>query len=180
MGATFRFIEEPSKHSEVLEWFRALPSPPVEVQTDRAVVLHFADCGPLAYRPDGEINSKASPVVALFAPRVVRGVLWSVGEVHFLTTSVGTLYPALKKVSSHLSRWLSGFECVYSNRRAENEYSYYLEGSVKERDPPVFALASGLSALRAGRYFVADGESQGRLDSICQQLRLRGLECAGV
>jgi hypothetical protein len=180
MGATHRFIADPNEPSEVLEWFRALSEAPTEILSDRGLVLSFPAHGPLSYRANGSIDPAGSPVVTLFLPRIRRGQLWTVGEVHFLSTPLRQQFPGLYKVSSTFGKWLSQLECVYSNKRSENSLGYYLEGSVKDHDSPVFAFGSALSALHNGRYFVADGDNEARLDSICKTLRLRGVDCSAV
>lgn len=178
MGATYRFIADPSEPSEVLAWFRALPSPPAEHPGDDCTLLHFADGGPLAREPGGAVDTTLSPVATLFLPRVRRGVLWTVGEVHFLATSLRERFPEVHRVVAAFGRWLRGHECVYSGKPGfEGEWDYYLEGSVRNYDPPVFALPSGLQALRAGRYFVAEGDTPERVERVCKSLRLRGVEC---
>jgi len=178
VGSTFRFIEDPAAASSVLTWFRSLKAPPREVQTERGFTLHFQDVGPVAYDAHGHIDSKASPLASVFVPCVRRGALWTVGEVHFLATPLRDRFPALHKISSAFAKWLSAHECVYSNKRNSNPFSYYLEGSIQNFDPDVFAFESALSALNAGRYFVAEDDTESRLTAICKFLRLRGVECS--
>jgi hypothetical protein len=180
MGTTHRFIADPAEPSEVLEWFRSLGQAATETPSNRGVVFSFPAHGSFSYRPDGSIDPRASPVVTVFLPRVRRGQLWTVGEVHFLPTPLRQQFPGLHKVNSSFGTWLSQLECVYSNKRQNNQFGYYLEGSVKNYDPPVFAFEFGLRALQDGRYFVADDDSEARLDSLCQALRLRGVECAAA
>jgi hypothetical protein len=180
MGATYRFIADPSVPSPVVEWFRALPFPPKEIPTDRGMVLYFAQYGSLSYELDGSIIPKQSAVATLFRPRVERGVLWTVGELHFLATPLRERYPELHKVSSAFSRWLQSHVCVYSNKSSENEFAYFLEGSIKSYDPPVYAFESGLAELRSGRYFVGDSDNEHVLSTLCKALRLRGLDCAQI
>jgi hypothetical protein len=178
MGATYRFIADPSESSEVLGWFRSLPCPPEEVPTKHGATLYFKELGTLTYDVDGRIDSKSSPVVAVFLPQVRRGSLWTVGEVHFLATPLRQQFPDLHRISSAFSRWLATLPCVYTNKRQDNEFSYYLEGSVKNFDAPVYAFGSGLSALQSGRYFVGERDNDRVLDSLCRALRLRGVQCA--
>ena len=180
MGTTYRFIASPSEASEVLKWFRALPSPPEEIPTEHGATLYFRECGPLTNGVNGCIDPKSSPVVTVFLPSIRRGCLWTVGEVHFLATPLRQKFPALHKVSSAFSKWLATFSCVYSNKRQENEYDYYLEGSITHYDPPVYAFDSGLNALQSGRYFVGDSDNDYVLDSLCKALQLRGVDCAGA
>jgi hypothetical protein len=176
MGITHRFIADPLEPSKVLAWFRTLNAPPMEVEMARGLVLFFKQCGALAYDANGAIDGKASPIATVFLPRVRRGTLWTVGEVHFLASRLGKRFPALHKVSSSFFEWLSAHSCVYPD--ANQEFDYDLEGSIRNFDPPIFAFESGAAALRAGRYFVADDDTEFMLDKLCSQLRLRGVECS--
>jgi hypothetical protein len=178
MGTTYRFIASPTEPSEAMAWFRELNPAPSETHTDQGIILHFQECGPIVYGVDGSINPKASPVATVFLPKVKRGVLWTVGEVHFLATPLRQQFPRLHKISAAFSKWLSGHECVYSNASNDNAFNYYLEGSIKNYDPQVFAFASGHSALKEGQYFVADADNEFVLEKLCKALRLRGIECA--
>src|SRR4029079_11305872 len=149
MGTTDRFIEAPGKPSNVLAWFRNLTPCPMEVPTEGATVLYFQELGCLSYNSDGQINATKSPVATIFLPKVRRSLLWTVGELHFLATPLGQLFPELREINSKFSRWLGTHECVYTNAGTSNVYNYYLEGSVKNGDSPVFAFDSGIEALRA-------------------------------
>ncbi len=180
MGSTHRFIADPAEPPEVLEWFRSLSQPPTETPSERGVVLSFSAHGVYSYRPDGSIDPRRSPVATVFLPRVRRGQLWTVGEVHFLATPLRQQFPRLYKVSSAFAGWLAQNDCVHSRERPENAYSYYLEGSVRNYDSPIFAFQSGLHALHNGRYFVTDDDTESRLDSLCKTLQLRGVACAAA
>ena len=178
MGATYRFIAAPSEPSEVMAWFRRLDIPPVETLTERTAVLYFKEFGDLVSGADGSIDAKASPVATIFLPQVKRGLLWTVGEVHFLATPVRGLFPGLQRISLAFSKWLAKQQCVYSNVVEDNAFDYYLEGSIRNYDAPVFAFDSGFKALGEGQYFVADGDNELVLAKLCQALRLRGVGCA--
>jgi hypothetical protein len=180
MGTTYRFIEQPGTPSEVMAWFRALPQPPNEIPTESAMVLHFHEFGSLVYDSDRKVDMRQSPVVSVYLPQERRGALWTVGEVHFLATPLRKSFPQLHKISAAFSSWLATHDCVYSNKSASNVYDYYLEGSVKNFDSPVFALNSGITGLRAGRYFIADQDNDFVLDKLCRALALRGVKCAGA
>lgn len=164
--------------SPVLAWFHALDTPPIEVSTERATVLHFAHLGPIAYRADGQIDATHSPVVTVFSPKVRRGVLWTVGEVHFLASPLRSLFPELHRVGRDFARWLAGHECVFSSKSGPHEFDYYLEGSVRNYDPPVQAFPEARAALAQGQYFVAEDDNGARLDQLCRALRLRGVDCS--
>lgn len=177
MGTTYRFIDSPAENiSSVLQWFKALPAPPEEIKTDRAVVLYFRSFGELAYTGSGSIDTKRSPVVTLFLPRSMRGALWSVGEVHFLPTPLKECFPELHKINNAFAKWLRQFQVVFSPDGA-NEWNYYLEGSIQNYDPPVFGLPSGLKAIQNGQYFISDGDNEEVVDKVCSSLRLRGVQC---
>ena len=178
MGSTFRFIADPALAQPVVDWFRALPFPPEEVPTQRGMVLNFPACGKLSYSLDGIVIGDGSPVATLFMPRVERGVLWTVGELHFRATRMPERFPDLAKISSSFSRWLKSHTCVYSNKASENEFAYFLEGSVKNYDTPVYAFASGLAALSSGQYFIGDDDNKHILENLCCVLRLRGVNCS--
>jgi len=179
MANTYRFIADPADPSPVLAWFRALDPAPAEVRTARATVLHFAHMGALAYRADdGQIDASRSPVVTVFSPQVKRGALWTVGEVHFLASPLRSLFPELHRVGRDFSRWLAGHDCVFSRKSGLHEFDYYLEGSVRNYDPPVQAFPAALAALAQGQYFVAEDDNDVRLDQLCRALRLRGVACS--
>lgn len=178
MGTTYRFIADPSETSEVLTWFRSLSQPPDEIRTDYGYVLYFGDCGPLNHDSAGRIDSNASPVVTIYLPQVRCGVLWSVGEVHFLATPLRAQFPVLHKISLAFSKWLAELPCVFSSKSTNNEFAYYLEGSIRNQDAPVFAFSSGRDALQSGRYFVGQNDNEQVLNVLCKTLCLRGVECS--
>lgn len=175
MGTTYRFIEAPGEGSDVLAWFRALPDSPSELVSEAGHLFHFRTMGPIAMEHGAPVSDR-SPLVNVFVPRVRRGVLWTAGEVHFLATPLRS-FPALQRISFAFKRWLSRLECIYEgpSPRPESEWAYFLEGSLRNHDSPIYALPSGMEALRAGRYFVSDDETDGQLDALCAALRLRGL-----
>jgi hypothetical protein len=181
MGTTYRFICDPAAPNPVAEWFRALRDAPEEVEGEGVTWLHFRSLGPLATAADGAVEFERSPLAGLVVPTVRRGILWTVGEVHFLPTPLRSTYPQLHAVSTALRRWFETFDCVFWNRPGHrNEWDYYLEGSVRSRDPPVYALTGGLEALRRGQYFVAAEDNDFVLDKLCSQLRLRGVQCEPI
>ena len=132
---------------------------------------------PVQHSADGSIDAAASPLVNVWLPAVRRRLLWTVGEAHFLSTPLRKLYPGLHKVSSAFSKWLGGLPCIYPSTEDENNFNYYLEGSVRNFDAPVYAFESGMSALTRGQYFVAPDDTEYLLDKLCMTLRLRGIEC---
>ena len=74
--------------------------------------------------------------------------------------------------------WLKQYPIVWERQRdGEEGYGYYLEGGIKNVANRIFGLPLGLAAFEAGQYFVADHDNEPRLDSLCQVLRLRGVNC---
>lgn len=177
MGTSYRFLSDPAHSGVVLAWFRQLDAPPREVVAERHVVLYFAHLGPLNYLEDGTVDAQASPIVTVVPPRITHASLWTVGEVHFLTRGLSKQYPKLYRVSQAFGDWLKSYACVYSLADREGKYSYYLEGSVRNEDSPIFAFQSGLEALQNERYFVGSRDNDLRLDAVCRNLRLRGVPC---
>jgi hypothetical protein len=137
---------------------------------DEGVLLYFRQIGPL------QSDSKKSPLVIVFPPRRKRGVLTTVGEVHFLATPLST-FPALNKINKRFRDWLGAFPCVFSHRpEFVHDWDYYLEGSCLNCDSDIFALPAGIGQLRNGSYFVAANDNEARLDLVCRALELRGVE----
>jgi hypothetical protein len=159
----------------VRSWFKKLPVPPEEIESGQNLILYFSHFGSLGRLPGGTINFKASPIVSVFLPKKRRGALWTAGEVHFNATSLPKSFPELHKVNLGFAKWLRTFEKVHPYEGQMDPFAYYLEGSVRNYDSPVFALPSGLAALKREQYFVCEFDTEGRLDSICKYLRLRGV-----
>jgi hypothetical protein len=176
-GSVFYFVERPCHTSAVLEWFRNLQNCPEEFESERGYTLFFRNLGALQSKEDGSVDHRRSPLVSFFPPRVCRGVLTTVGEVHFLTAPQGSIrgYDA---ICSSFRRWLGQHEIVYEQLpKPQGDFAYYLEGSIMNIAPVLYALPSGLEELMSGRYFIAEGDSHRDLLALCQKLRLRGVDC---
>lgn len=170
MGTTYRYLTTVDDAPEVLNWFRGLPEQPVETVHDNSFLFLFSTFGPL------NSNWKQSPVVSVFPPVRKRGVLTTIGEVHFLSTPLSR-FPGLNKINRLFRKWLSENPCVYSHKPTfTNEWDYYLEGSAKNWDPEIFAFPAGIEALKRGSYFVAGDDNDFVLDRVCRSLVLRGVE----
>lgn len=177
MGTTYRYISDPSAPDSAVKWFRQLPDGPDLITPEpRASWLYFRTLGTLVYGEDGKVDAKRSPVATIFPPRVRRGILWTIGEVHFLPTPLRETFPALDKISRTFKKWLETFPCVYRNGE-QNEWDYYLEAGSQGIDVAIYALEGGLDALKAGRYFVPEDATETVLDKLCSTLRLREVYC---
>ena len=170
MGVTHRFLALEDESHIITEWFRSQTPTPVEDVREDGVLFFFRDFGPL------NDDDKKSPLVNVFLPLRKRGVLLTCGEVHFLATPV-SLFPQLAALNRQFRRWLGQFPCVFSRRPDfEGEWSYYLEGSIRNFDADVYALPEAMDALRSGSYFVSHGDTDWMLEKIVRQLDLRGVE----
>jgi len=170
MGTTYRFLATVEEAPAVFDWFRSLPEQPVESAHHESSQFYFREFGQL----DSDV--KKSPIVNVFKPARKRGVLTTVGEVHFLATPLST-FPGLNTVSKRFHEWLRENPCVYSRQpNFTHDWDYFLEGSVKNWDSDVFALPAGMAALKRGSYFVAADDNEARLDLVCRALQLRGVE----
>ena len=178
MSTSLYFLEAPDEQSHVLNWFRALPVPPEETLIDYGVVLYFQSFGPVVYDDTGSIDVTRSPIVTLVKPTVRRGILWTVGEVHFRSTLHLDQNKAIQKVARHFSKWLKGYAQVYDQSAgAKNEFAYYLEGS-SQNWGAIFALPSGFEHLSRCEYYVSYRDNEFVLDRVCRTLKLRGVECS--
>jgi hypothetical protein len=181
MGTTYRFLAIDNEIDVVFDWFRRLPQPPEEFPRERRTLLYFREFGALAYEqcgaPEPQVDSRRSPLVSVFAPRLRRGVLWTAGEVHFLATPLRQLYPQLHRVSQQFRKWLTDLPSVFSRKVQQGEWDYYLEGSLRNYDPEIYAFPRAMEALRRGQYFISDGDTDGRIETVCRELRKRGIQC---
>jgi hypothetical protein len=170
MGATYRFLSTVEEAPVVLDWFRTLPEHPVEHARDAGSLFYFRDFGPL------DSDAKKSPLVNVFMPVQKRGVLTTIGKVHFLATPISA-FSGLRKVNTRFREWLGANPCVYSHRPDfTHDWDYFLEGSAKNHDADIFALSAGMVALQNGSCFVADQDNEAVLGRVCRALELRGVE----
>ena len=170
MGVTFRFLATVGEAAIVLDWFRTLPEQPVENVSETRSLFYFRSFGSL------ESVAAKSPLVSVFLPVQKRGVLTTIGEVHFLATPLSA-FPGLNKIKKKFQNWIEQYSRVFSrDSDFEREWDYFLEGSIQNWDPDVFALPAGMIALRNGSYFVMADDNDHQLNLVCRKLELRGVE----
>jgi hypothetical protein len=170
MGTTYRFLAETDEARLIIDWFRELPEPPTESLHEDGILLYFDKFGSLLE------DSKSSPLVNVFFPKKTHGELTTAGEVHFLTSPMKK-FPQLAEVNRKFRNWLKQYHLVFSRKAAhDNQYDYLLEGSIKNWDSDVYALPLAFDALGKGKYFVNHGDKGHLLDTLCKQLKLRGIE----
>jgi hypothetical protein len=176
VGSTFYFLETPKSESEVLAWFSALSEAPEASAFDWGTVLHFRHLGPLILADDGSIDATLSPVVTFFPPRQVRGVFWTAGEVRFLTK--GRTIPRMDALVRVFRSWIKNFEIVFEQRLSGcHDWDHYLEGSIQNVAPVIYALPSGREALSEEQYFISHRDAGCDLSILCRKLHLRGVVC---
>ena len=175
MGSTYRYIASEEENQEILDWFSSYESK--IISTDGAVHLWFPKIGRIVRNDSGEINKNESPIVSIYPVKSVCGSLLSVGEVHFLTNKLKKKFPELDTINRKFQSWIKKNELAFSSKPSfDGQWNYYLEGSIKNYDTNIYAFPRGVTLLKSEQYFVADGESNGRLDTICKVLALRGVE----
>ena len=174
MGSTHRFLAIGDDIPRIGDWFAKLPDPPTIIKGQGCDYLHFASLGVLRNVPvTGQIDVQASPIASLFHPELLNSVLWTAGELHFLPTPLRSLFPQLDAISRRFAKWLRGFQCVFEGPGATGEWNYYLEGSLRNDDSPIFALPEAMKALSSGQYFVEHGIRNERLSKLLRTLELR-------
>jgi hypothetical protein len=175
MNTTYRYLAVDGEGGAVRDWFDGLDPSPVTVHVDRGAWLHFGDAGPLVFDATGNIEVQDSPLVSVFPSRRVRGVLWTAGEVHFVTKGLRHRYPGLDQVRRQFDTWMNELDLVYDGR--PGEFDFLLEGSIRNFDSPLFAFGGAAAALRSGSYFVSEDDSGVVLDDVCRRLALRDVRC---
>lgn len=210
MAAEIRFLAIDGEHQEVLGWFRQQPLRGREnVTVANRVVLWYESEGPLAYWPmkmavsegaspqekkkalmvqwqqeqapgQSVLDPENTPLVSIEVPHKLRGVFWTAGEVTFTGTPIRTRFPRLASLHRSFVRWLRQYELVYDPHVRRSEFDYYLEGTIRNYDSEVRALPKAMAALREGQYFINAGSGGDRLDLLCRQLKLRGIDCDPV
>ena len=174
MGSTYRYISSETENQDIIDWFSDYE--PEVLRSDGPVHLWFRNIGDLVHNESGQIIQNDSPLVSIYPVRTIRGALLSVGEVHFLTTQPKKKFPELESINRKFRSWLKKNELVFSNKPDfDGLYNYYLEGSIRNYDPNIYAFPKGISLLKSEQYFVTDNESPTRLDKICKTLILRGV-----
>lgn len=163
----------------LLNWFSGLSEPPESFPRPDGVALFFRHFGSLAMTATNQMDATRSPVVLVVFPQVRYDVLWTVAEVQFFAEQMPTSFPGLQKVLTRFRKWARSFPVVFrqpkSPETSGGPWDYHLEGGVRNVSDAVFALPEGMAALEHGRYFVWQGDSEGRLNSLMRILRLRGV-----
>jgi len=173
------YLAAPDLPCEALAWFEAQNITFKQHLFDWGIVLHFDGMGDLALSTDNLVVGEQSPVVTIRTPKIKRKILWTVGEVRFCFSPLAR-YPELQKLRRAFIRWFNQYPVVFDDHpSATNEFNYYLEGAAQNRGP-ITAFPSGLTAIKAGRYFVFHSETDDRLETLRKTLALRGVVCGDI
>lgn len=86
-------------------------------------------------------------------------------------------FPQLVEVNRKFIKWLKQYNLVFTRKADhDNRFDYFLEGSIRNWDSDVYALPLAFDALGKGKYFVNHDDDGHLLDTLCKQLKLRGVE----
>ena len=174
MASTYRYIACIEENQEIFNWFSTY-TPDIIIE-ENVTHLWFSKLGELARNDDKTINQKESPIVSVFPVKKLRGALLSVGEVHFLTNRMKVTFPELEAINKKFRQWLKKNKLIFSTKPSfSGEWNYYLEGSVRNYDPDIYAFPKGFNLLQSEQYFVSEDDSKGLLDTVCKSLALRGV-----
>jgi hypothetical protein len=169
MGTTHRFLAIEDEASLVPDWFRSQSPTPREHSERGDFSFDFSESGLLSN------DAKKSPLVNVFMPVRKRGALLTCGEVHFLATPLSS-FPQMAELNRAFRKWLSQFTCVFSRRKDfEPNWNDNLAGCIQNYDSDVFALPKAIESLGQGQVFVANHDNDLRLDTICRELKKRGV-----
>jgi hypothetical protein len=176
MASTYYFMSAPNEHG-VLEWFRSQTETAEEYPNADRTLLFYREHGSLAEKEDGSPDPTASPLVSIYAPKVRKSALWTIGEVHFLWKGTKR-FPALERMRKRFQSWLRERPIAWERRYDTLEgHGYYLEGSIRNWAETIYAFPEGKAAFEAGQYFVSQHDNEFVLDRVCRTLRLRGIDC---
>jgi hypothetical protein len=175
MASTLRYLAVGDEQRAVATWFEHFSPAPVEVAVNGGTLLWFEAFGPVARLPDGRVDPRSSPFVSLVPAKPRRGILWTAGEVHFLSEHARDRFPRFCRARRAFRVWPVQSRLVFDGR--PGEWDYFLEGSIRNDSASLFALPAAMAALRGGAYFVANDDSDLQLDVLCRQLALRGVRC---
>jgi hypothetical protein len=68
----------------------------------------------------------------------------------------------------------------FSRDSTRGDWSYFLEGGICNVPTDVFALPKAMAALHKGQYFVSQSDNDLRIDTICRELKKRGVTGADM
>ena len=162
----------------VLEWFDGQSQQLDVIRKDATVSIHFEDFGPIGTDESGNFAAHLSPLVSVFLPRTRRGILVTVGEVHFFPSNLARAFPGLERVRRRFKSWLDTNSVAYDRKDSHRpESTYFFESGILNVADRITALPSGEALLTNGTYFVPDRSPELMLDILCKTLRLRGIDC---
>lgn len=130
------------------------------------------------FKDFGELGASLdeSPVALFYPPRKLADRLWTIGRFMFPQTHLQKKYPQLNKIKQMIRVELQKGMLLWNWRRPEEgDFSYYLEGAIKNHDYEVYGMPSSLPYLKTEGYFIEGEETVAALDILRKTLALRGV-----
>ncbi len=183
MALVFRYLSCDSDADSVPAWLEARGGTRQPCGVEHTIALYFPALGPVAFcaSQDGhlpQVDPSVTPVVTVAAPRLVRGVIWTAGEVAFLPTPLRGNCPGLHRLSKQFHAWLSENPRAHSDPTSnEPVFPYFLRGELLNFEPPIFVFPSAMAALRNRTFFVSSHVGATYIDTLCRELRHQGIVC---
>jgi hypothetical protein len=174
MSTSYFYLATAEDQQMVVDWFSSLGVELGTNENEERIVHYFRTFAKKPMVADEEIDQKATPLVFIEKPRLLRGTLWTDAAVVFTPSPLRSQFPALHRISQAFAKWLRTFDLVYSQEKSgAAEWNYYLEAGIQNWDAKLYALPRAMEALRNGQYFVHRKASSGRLDTLAKLLKLR-------
>ena len=184
MAVGFRFLSCGPEDNSPTVWLEAHGGVRQPCGIEHAIALYFPEYGPVRFRPLLErerlpqVDTDLTPLVIVTAPRLLRGVIWTAGEVEFLSTPLRRTFPGLHRLSKQFLAWLSELPRAHPDPSSDEvAFSYFLRGELLNFDSPLFVFPSAMDALRRRTFFVGSHVGAAYIDTLCRELRLQGILC---
>ena len=132
----------------------------------------------LWFKEFGELGAslEESPVIVFYPPRKLANRLWTLGRILFPQSNLQKRYPQLNKIKKAIKEELKRGKLLWSWKRPQDgDFSYYMEGSIKNHDYEVYGMSSAAPYIRGAGYFIEGEETAAMMDTLRKSLALRGV-----
>src|SRR5688572_28647361 len=140
----------------------------VSVNEKTTLRIWFKDCGDLRDSID------ESPVMLIHYPERITDYLWKTAEVCVPQPSIKRNLPNYYRASEQARKTIKSLDCVWESKTNE-QYSYYLRGSIMNYASKVYTLKSGRDYLEKQFHFVHTQDNNFVIENVLKSLRLLGL-----
>ncbi len=184
MPLRFRFLSCDSDADSVPSWLEARGGTRQPSDLKNTIALSFPAFGPVVFLPSAvsgppQVDTSVTPIVTVAAPRLVRSVIWTAGEVAFLPTPLRRNCPGLHRLSKQFLAWLSEYPRAHSHPGPDEPvYPYFLRGELLNFDSPIFVFPSAMAALRSRTFFVSSHVGAAYINTLCRELQHQGVLCS--